>query len=230
MSIADNVRSVEERIAAAAQRAGRAASEVTLVAVTKGMDAASVREAFQAGVRQLGENRLQEAEGKLPALQDIRAATTWHMIGHLQTNKVKSSIQVFDIIQSVDSVRLGEALDKRDDGPVRVFLEVNVSGEASRSGFRPGEVAAALEEMRRCRHLDIRGLMTIAPMVDEPEQARPVFRELRQLGKRLGLSELSMGMTGDFEVAVEEGATMVRVGTAIFGPRPGSRDSSLRSE
>ena len=221
MSIADNLRSVRERIARAAERAGRPSGDVTLVAVTKDVDATSVREAFQAGLNQFGENRLQEAERKLAALADLRPDSTWHMVGHLQSNKVKNSIQVFDIIQSIDSVRLGEALDARAEKSVPVLLEVNVAGEASKYGFRPDELTEAVERLGHCPNLDIRGLMTIAPMDPDPEAARPVFRKLRELARELALRELSMGMTNDFEVAVEEGATMVRIGTAIFGPRPG---------
>ena len=218
-SIADNLRSVRQRIARAAERAGRSPDDVTLVAITKGMSADAVRQAFQAGVRQFGENRLQEAQPKLAALADLRPQSTWHMVGHLQSNKVKASIQVFDIIQSVDSVRLGEALDKRAEGPIPVFLEVNVSGEATKYGFRPGELGEAFRHLDGCRNLQIRGLMTIAPLLPDPEMARPVFRKLRELAQGLGVRELSMGMTNDFEMAVEEGATLVRIGTAIFGPR-----------
>lgn len=216
MAIADNIRAVQQRIARAAERAGRPVLDVTLLAVTKSADAAGIREAFDAGLTQFGESRVQDAQRKLQALADLRGQTTWHMVGHLQRNKVKTSIQVFDIIQSIDSVRLGELLDEKAEGAIPVFLEVNVAREPSKHGFDPEDLPAALEHLSRCRKLEIRGLMTVAPMVPEPQEVRPVFRTLRELAVRSGLRELSMGMSSDFEVAVEEGATLVRIGTAIF--------------
>ena len=219
MSIADNILAVQTRVAAAARRAGRCPEDVTLVAVSKGHPASAVREAYAAGLRHFGENRVQEAEGKLASLRDIRSQVTWHMVGHLQTNKAKAALQLFDIIQSVDSVRLGETLDAKATGPVGVFLEVNVAGEASKGGLPPDQVAETLKALSRCPNLRVGGLMTIAPLVEDPEETRPVFRRLRELARGLGLSGLSMGMTNDFEVAVEEGATIVRIGTALFGPR-----------
>lgn len=219
-SIAENIASVQRRIALAARRSGRRPEHVTLVAITKGADAAAVREAHAAGLRDFGENRLQEAQGKLAALSDIRAATTWHMVGHVQTNKARSCIDLFDIIHSIDSIHLGEALDRRAEAPVAGFLEVNVTKEATKHGFSPEDLPGAFEGLSRLRHLDIRGLMTVAPMARDPETARPIFHELRELANRLGLAGLSMGMTNDFEVAVEEGATLVRIGGAIFGRGP----------
>ena len=220
MSIAENIESVQDRIAAAASRSGRRPEEVTLVAVSKGQDAALVREGFEAGLRIFGENRVQEAQTKMAALEDIRGSLGLHMVGHLQTNKVKTFVQVFDAIQSVDSVHLGEAIDRRAQKGLAVFLEVNVSGEETKSGLEPALVSDACERLRECPHLDIKGLMTMAPEVADPEAARPVFCGLREMATRLGLSGLSMGMTNDFEVAIEEGATVIRVGTAIFGQRP----------
>jgi pyridoxal phosphate enzyme (YggS family) len=216
MPVVENLRAIRERIARAAERVGRSPNEVTLVAVTKSTDAAGIRAAFEAGVTHFGENRLQEAVRKLAELPDLRARTTWHMVGHLQSNKAKSSIQIFDIIQSVDSVRLSEALDRYADHPVSVFLEVNVAGETSKYGFRPEELAEAYRTVSRLPMMTVRGLMTVAPQAPEPESVRPVFRRLRELGRELELPALSMGMTDDFEVAVEEGATVVRIGRALF--------------
>jgi len=216
MSIETNIARVRERIARAAERAGRDPKDITLVAVTKTTDVDGVRRALEAGLRHFGENRVQEAERKLAELGGLRSQMTWHMVGTLQSNKAKDAIQLFDIMQSVDSVRLGERLDRLLDRRMPVFLEVNVAGEAAKHGFGPGEVAEACAALRRCPHLDVRGLMTIAPLATDPEQARPVFRRLRALALGLGLPELSMGMTDDFEVAIEEGATTVRIGRAIF--------------
>jgi pyridoxal phosphate enzyme (YggS family) len=232
MSIEQNIRRVQERMARAAERAGRSPAGVTLVAVTKSTDAAGVRRAFEAGLRCFGENRVQEAERKLAELADLRAQTTWHMVGTLQSNKAQIAARLFDTIQSVDSVRLAERLDRvaprsgaahpgsdRGVPPERrlpVYLEVNVAGEASKHGFTPDDVAAAVEQVRRCANLGLQGLMTIAPLAANPEDARPVFRRLRELAQGLGLAGLSMGMTDDFEVAIEEGATVVRIGRAIF--------------
>ena len=217
MPIAANIRSIEERIARAAVRAGRAPAAVTLVGITKGVAAPSIREAFEAGLRQFGENRVQEAAGKIAFLKDLECA--WHLVGHLQTNKAKEAATLFDVIHSIDSVAVGEALDRRALRPVGTLLQVNVSGEATKGGFAPKDVSAALAALSHLKHLQVRGLMTVAPAAADPEAVRPVFRSLRDLAHNLGLADLSMGMTSDFEVAVEEGATMVRVGTGIFGHR-----------
>ena len=176
-----------------------------------------VHEAFQAGVRHFGENRVQEAEGKLAAAREMRAQMTWHMIGRLQGNKVKAAATLFDMIHSIDSVKLGEALNRRVARQMPVLLEVNVAGELTKRGFAPAEVSEAVRLVAALGNIDVRGLMTVAPATAEPEEARPFFRRLRDLATELGLPELSMGMTGDFEVAVEEGATMVRIGKGIFG-------------
>ena len=220
MSIAQNLARVREQIAAACRRAGRSPDEVTLVGVSKGFPAEAVAEACEAGLQDLGENRVQEAAAKIEALAATGRRPRWHLIGHLQTNKAKTATGLFAIIHSVDSVRLAQALSRRAQEPVPMLLEVNAGQEAGKFGLAPQEVAAALRDIAPLPNMDVRGLMTMAPLTDEPESVRPVFRCLRELRDSLGLRELSMGMTGDFEVAIEEGATMVRVGRAIFGPRP----------
>ncbi|HEU4759289.1 MAG TPA: YggS family pyridoxal phosphate-dependent enzyme [Dehalococcoidia bacterium] len=220
-TIAERVQEVRLRIAGACRRSGRSAGEVTLVAVCKGFPPEAAREAVGAGVLHLAENRVQEAQAKRAALRDLPADVTWHMVGHLQTNKVKTALGLFDIIQSVDSLHLAEEISRRASRPVGVpvFLEVNVAAEASKYGFSPEELLSAREAAARLPNLDVRGLMTVAPFAADPEEARPVFRRLRELAQSLGLRGLSMGMTDDFEVAVEEGATHVRIGRAIFGER-----------
>ena len=207
---------VRERIAAAAERAGRRPDDVLLIAVSKTMDADRVREAIEAGVVALGENRVQEAKAKVAALGH---PVPWHLIGHLQTNKVKDALATFDVIQSIDRLDVARECDKRAGQVLDVLLEVNVANEPQKSGFAPDEVAGALDTIAGLSHLKVRGLMAIPPVVERAEDSRPAFRALRALAERHGLGELSMGMSGDFEVAIEEGATMVRVGTAIFGPR-----------
>jgi pyridoxal phosphate enzyme (YggS family) len=187
------------------------------VAVSKSFPAQAIEEAVAAGIAHIGENRVQEAVAKIPSLRHL--PVTWHMVGHLQTNKAKTALELFDIIQSMDSLRLAEVLSRRAERAVPVLLEVNVAGEASKFGLSPQEVLQTAEAVARLPHLDVRGLMTIAPLVGDPEEVRPVFRELRRLRDALGLPELSMGMTDDFEVAIEEGATLVRIGRAIFGER-----------
>ena len=190
---------------------------MTLIAVSKGFSADAVREAVAAGVTHIGENRVQEAAQKRPALEDL-TGVTWHMIGHLQTNKVNAALGLFDVIHSVDSLRLAEAISNRALSNVPVFLEVNVSQEPTKTGFSMQELPDAFRSARHL-HLDIRGLMTIARLGEDPEDARPVFRDLRAAAHDLGLAGLSMGMTDDYEVAIEEGATHLRIGRAIFGER-----------
>src|SRR5574341_2686598 len=216
-SIDSRITEVRTRIDAACARASRSADEVTLIAVTKGFSADFVREAFHAGIRHFGENRAQEAAEKLPALADLRPEVTWHMIGHLQTNKVKTVLGLFDIIQSVDSFHLAEALSRRAPHSVPVFLEVNVTAEPTKFGLPLEELPKEFDRTYRLPNLEIRGLMTVAPLVADPEEVRPVLRRLREAAGSLGLRHLSMGMTDDFEVAIEEGATHIRVGRAIFG-------------
>lgn len=215
--IAGNIEDVRIRIARAAEKAGRSPEEVTLVAASKGVDVGRIREAINAGVSDFGENRVREAAGKVADLSDLDLK--WHLIGHLQRNKVKTALRIFGIIHGVDSTALAEELNRRAAKRVAVLLEVNVAGEASKSGFSPHEVAETVERIALLPNLEVRGLMTVAPMVEDAEKVRPFFRLLRQLAEATGLRELSMGMSGDFEVAVEEGATMVRIGTAIFGRR-----------
>lgn len=210
---------VRERIAAAAERAGRRPDDVLLIAVSKTVEIERIREAIEAGASALGENRVQEAKAKVAALG---RPVPWHLIGHLQTNKVKDALAIFDVIHSIDRLEVARECERRAAGagrPVDVLLEVNVAHEPQKSGFTSEAVAAALDAIADMAHLKVRGLMAIPPVVERPEDSRPAFRALRALAERHGLGELSMGMSGDFEVAVEEGATMVRVGTAIFGPR-----------
>ncbi len=215
--IAGNLREVERRIAAAAERAGRSPEEVTLVAVTKGLPPEAIRAAVDAGIEHIGENRVQEARPKVEWLSALGLRPTWHMVGHLQRNKAKTAVEVFDIIHSVDSIRLAETLNAVAASTLPVLLQVNVSGEATKGGFSAAELPASVADTVRLPNLAVQGLMTIAPLTSDPEQARPVFRRLRELRDSLGLEYLSMGMTDDFEVAIEEGATMVRIGRAIFG-------------
>ncbi len=225
---AENIARVRERIAAACARAGRRAEDVRLIAISKTFPAECIRQAYEAGLRDFGENRVQEAAAKRPALADLNA--TWHLVGHLQSNKAKLARELFQWIHSVDSLRLGEKLDKAAAPRGRklpVLIEVNLGGEASKTGVEPSVVIALAEALSRLDTLEVRGLMAIPPFLDEPEMVRPYFRRLRELREEIGdrdlpnvsMQELSMGMSHDFEVAVEEGATMVRVGTAIFGPR-----------
>jgi PLP dependent protein len=223
-----NLAAVQRRIADAARRAGRREDAVLLVAVSKTVPAERVRAAISAGVPALGENRVQEAREKIAALGRPRP---WHLIGHLQTNKVRDALECFDLIHSVDRLPLAEALSRRavDAGRrVDVLAQLNVGDEPQKGGFAPTALRPALEAMAGLAGLRLRGLMTIPPFPKDPEDSRPYYREMRKLledarGWGIGgeLTELSMGMSGDFEVGIEEGATIVRVGTAIFGPRGG---------
>ncbi len=219
MDIAANLKDVQGRIAQACERSHRSPGEITLVVVTKEVGVSAIRAAFDCGIRDFGENRVQDAEDKIGQLSDLKPDVTWHMVGHLQSNKARTAVELFDIIHSIDSVRLAEILSRRAEKAFRVLLQVNVSGEATKSGFVVGEIANAVNEIKKLPNLKVMGLMTIAPLVSEPEEVRPVFRKLWELRDSLGLEHLSMGMTDDFEVAVEEGATMLRVGRAIFGER-----------
>jgi hypothetical protein len=226
----ENIERVRTRIAEAAGRVGRDPAEVTLVAVTKTVPARRVRMAWELGLTDFGENRVQEAIEKIPlVIPKEKSAIRWHMIGHLQRNKVRHVIPLFNLVHSVDSVRLAEEIDRRagQAGKVMpILLEVNVAGEASKYGFAPQAVGAAVRQIAPLPHVEIRGLMTVAPIAEDPEVVRPCFRRLRRLRGRLAdefpdldWRHLSMGMTDDFEVAVEEGATLVRIGRAIFGKR-----------
>ena len=219
MDIRANIEQVSERIALACQRVSRSPGEVTMVAVTKTVDPSAITVACELGIKHFGENRIQEAVGKIGQLSWLEPRPTWHMVGHLQTNKAKVAVEIFDIIHSIDSVRLAEVISRRTQRTMPILLEVNVSSEATKSGFSVAELEPALEAISRLPRLEIKGLMTIAPIASEAEQVRPVFRKLRLLRDSFGLEHLSMGMTDDFEVAIEEGATLVRIGRAIFGER-----------
>ena len=223
---------VQARIAEAAGRVSRDPSTVRLICVTKGISVDRIQEAVACGVAEIGENRVQEAQEKHSALGAWLVPGTqlrWHLIGHLQRNKVRLAIELFDVIHSVDSLELIEALGRhaggREGHPIDLLIQVNVSGEASKSGCQPRDAQGLAEAVLRLKGFRLTGLMTMAPLGENPESARVVFRQLRQLRddlhKRMNLllPDLSMGMSQDFEVAVEEGATMVRIGTAIFGER-----------
>ena len=221
--IAANVASVRARIARACERAGRDPSSVTLITVTKTFGPEAVLSAVEAGVTDIGENRVQEA---LPKLEAVRAALgpqssvlVTHLIGHLQTNKVRAALGAFDILHAVDSERLLRAIDATATRPARLMIEVNVSGEATKYGIAPAGLPALLAAAGSLSNVRIEGLMTVAQRVADPEAARPVFRQLAALASDHSLQSLSMGMTEDFEVAIEEGATHIRVGRAIFGER-----------
>jgi pyridoxal phosphate enzyme (YggS family) len=215
----ERLAAVRARIAAACARAGRPVESVRLIGATKTVPAALVAAAYRAGLHEFGENRVQEGIAKRAALAALGYRPVWHFIGRLQTNKAAAAISAFDILHSVDRLRLAEVLSRRAERTVPVLLEVNIGGEASKAGWSPADLRAAFPALRALPNLAIRGLMAIPPLVADPEASRPYFRALRALAQELGLAELSMGMTNDFEVAIEEGATMVRVGRAIFGER-----------
>jgi pyridoxal phosphate enzyme (YggS family) len=228
--IADRVAAVRERIHRAAARAGRSPDDVVLVAVTKTHPPEVVREAFAAGLRDFGENRVQEAEGKVRALADLRTAgVRWHLVGHLQSNKARKAAPLFDLVHSLDDADLGRRLDRigaAEARVVRALVQVDLAGEGTKSGLPEAALLATLEALRGLPSLRIEGLMVLPPFSEDPERTRPYFRRLRALRDQaraqsllLG-SDLSMGMSHDFEVAIEEGATFVRVGTEIFGERP----------
>ncbi|MHB9145198.1 MAG: YggS family pyridoxal phosphate-dependent enzyme [Symbiobacteriia bacterium] len=227
-NMVDNAVAVQQRIRAAALRAGRDPAGVTLIAVTKTVSAAVVSEAIRAGLTHLGENRVQEVRAKRP---EVQGQAVWHLIGHLQTNKAKYAVELFDWIHSLDSLDLAEELGHRAANKglrLPVLVQVNVAGEASKSGLAPAEVRPILRQVARLEGLAVRGLMTIAPLADKPAEVRPVFRGLAQLAAEIEqegiegvrMDQLSMGMSHDFEAAIEEGATMIRIGTALFGRRP----------
>jgi pyridoxal phosphate enzyme (YggS family) len=222
-SVGANLETVRQTIVRSAERVGRDPNEVVLVAVTKTFPVERIREALAVGLRILGENRVQEA---LPKIDEIGPTNVdWHLIGHLQTNKVKFIEGRFRMVQSLDSVGLAEALDRRLQSPLDVLVEVNVAAEPQKTGVLPADLAAVAGAVNGAQHLRLRGLMTVAPMVPDPEAVRPVFRQLRSLrdetSQQLGLAlpVLSMGMTDDYAIAIEEGATMLRLGRALFGPR-----------
>jgi pyridoxal phosphate enzyme (YggS family) len=216
--IKENIAKVRERIEQAANRAGRDPGTVKLITVTKEAEADGIREAIASGAADIGENRVKDAALKQKLLDSH--ILTWHMIGHLQSNKAKEAVRLFALIHSVDSIKLAATIDKEAEknGKVQdILIEVNVSGEGSKFGIQPRALKSFLEETRRLKHVRVLGLMTMAPLADdEPEDMRPYFKKLKELAVSYELKELSMGMTQDFEIAVEEGATMVRVGSAIF--------------
>ncbi len=213
----ERLEQVEERIANAAARAGRARSEITLIAVTKKFSADVIREAYDLGMRRFGENYVQEFEGKHPALADL-ADAEFHLIGHLQSNKARPAAELFQVIQTVDSERLARRVDQFGR-PIEVMIEVKLSEEQAKAGAAPESLDALIGAIRECANLNLTGLMTMPPWSDDPEQTRPYFRRLAELGRRHALPKLSMGMSHDLEAAIEEGATHIRIGTALFGPR-----------
>ena len=226
MSFAENLTALQTRVNNACARVGRDPAAVTLLAVSKGMPPERVQEAVAAGVSLFGENKVQEARAKIPLCP---GRLHWHLIGHLQSNKCREALHWFEMIHSVDSLNLAQEIQKQADKQAKtmpVLLEVNLAGESTKFGFKSDQLLADLSAINACRRLEIQGLMTIAPWTPEPEKVRPIFQQLRQLKEQceeqLGapLPHLSMGMSGDFEIALEEGATLIRIGTALFGARP----------
>ncbi len=229
MSFAENLASIQQRINAACQRVGRDAASVTLLAVSKTHPPEAIREAVECGQLLFGENKIQEAKAKIPLCP---GKARWQFIGHLQSNKVRDAVELFEMIQGVDSLSLAREISKRAEQAAKtmpILLEVNVAGEASKFGYAPDKLLAELNQLNALPRIEIHGLMAIPPFTPLPEKARPYFQKLRELKLQceqiLGapLPHLSMGMSGDFEVAIEEGSTMVRVGTALFGERMSSR-------
>ena len=225
--IRGNILRVKERIARVALRAGRKPDEIKLVAVSKAFGLEHIRAAIAAGITMLGENKVQEAYQKIPL---IEAKVSWHMVGHLQSNKAKQAAQLFDMIQSIDKVSIAEKLNRHLTAlskPMEVLIQVDLAGEETKFGIPEGELEELVQRIGEMENLNLKGLMIMPPFFSHPEDVRPYFRRLRQLLDQLNrkgvvtaeLKELSMGMSHDFEVAIEEGATMVRLGTAIFGPR-----------
>ena len=232
MSLTENLDSIQQRIRAACERAGRDPESVTLLAVTKGQPPEVVNEAGKLGLAFFGENKIQEAKAKIPLCS---GKLRWHFIGHLQTNKCRDAGELFGLIQSVDSLHVAQEISKRAEQAGKtmpILLEVNLAGEASKFGYRPDTLEAELNQINSLPRMEIHGLMTVPPWTSNAENVRPVFRQLRELKERaeqvLGapLPHLSMGMSGDFEVAIEEGATIVRIGTALFGPRKTAKSTA----
>jgi len=224
--IAQNLNAIRKRMEVACTRARRDPSGIALVAVSKGQPPEAVRSAADAGQLIFGENRVQEAKAKIP---QCPGHARWHMIGHLQSNKARDAVPLFEMIESIDSLSLATEVNKwaeKSAKTMRALLEVNVAGESSKFGYNPARLLEEFLEVNSLPKIEIHGLMTVAPWAQDPQKVRPVFRRLRELKEqceqKLGaaLPDLSMGMSGDFEVAIEEGATIVRIGTALFGPRP----------
>jgi|SRR5262245_1595037 len=224
--------SIKDRIAAACARTGRDASEVTFLGVTKTVPPELIKAAIESGLRVVGENRVQEAASKISELKELTSYynVEWHLIGHLQSNKARRAVELFDAVQTVDSLRLAERLDTlagENAKRMPVFIEVNLGNEVSKSGIPPREALSLCEQMLKFANLELRGLMAVPPFLENPQDIRPFFRRLRELhdeARRIGIvgekfKELSMGMSNDFEAAIEEGATLVRIGTALFGER-----------
>jgi pyridoxal phosphate enzyme (YggS family) len=207
------------RIEEACRKGRRDAAGVRLIAVSKNFSSETVRAAFNSGLRDFGENRIQEALAKFAELEDIKRQLTLHFIGHLQSNKAGDALQKVDIIHSIDSLRLAELIDKKAERAVDILLEVNLSGEQTKYGFSRDELGRVVNSISALSNINVLGLMTVAPVCDSAEEVRPLFAEMKRLNSAYGFKELSMGMTDDFEVAVEEGATMIRIGRAIFGER-----------
>jgi len=225
MDLAGRIAAVEQRMEAACARAGRATDSVMLLPVTKDQPPEVIDEAARLGLNLFGESKVQEAKAKIPLCS---ARLRWHMIGHLQTNKCRDAVALFEMIQSVDSLRLAREINKQAEQAAKrvpILLEVNAAGEASKFGYKPEQLLAEVTQISALPRLELRGLMTVPPWSPEPERVRDVFRQVRELKARCeetlsgALPELSMGMSGDFEVAIEEGATLVRLGTVLFGER-----------
>ncbi|HZL42819.1 MAG TPA: YggS family pyridoxal phosphate-dependent enzyme [Verrucomicrobiae bacterium] len=225
MVLETNLGLIRQRIERACIRSGRDPATVTLLPVSKSQSPEKIQEAANLGFRVFGENKVQEAKAKIPLCGD---SLRWHMIGHLQTNKCRDAVHLFEMIQSVDSLAVAQELQKRADQAAKtipVLIEVNIVGEASKFGYRPEALLLDLQQIHALPRLDVQGFMTVPPWAPDPEKVRPLFRQLRELKTRCEqllqspLPSLSMGMSGDFEVAIEEGATIVRIGTALFGPR-----------
>jgi len=232
VSLAENLDSIQQRIRAACDRAGRDAASVTLLGVTKGQPPEAVTEAGRLGLAFFGENKIQEAKAKIPL---CAGRLRWHFIGHLQTNKCRDAVELFEMIESVDSLHVAQEISKRAEQASKtmpILLEVNLAGESSKFGYSPEKLLAELSQINALPRLEIHGFMTVPPYTTNAENVRPVFRRMRELKERaeqaLGapLPHLSMGMSGDFEVAIEEGATIVRVGTALFGPRKSVKNTA----
>lgn len=216
--LADRLEEVENRLAKACQKAGRSRADVLLLAVTKVFPVTAIQEAYALGMREFGENYVQEFEGKYPQVQGL-AGARFHLIGHLQSNKSRKAAELFDCVHTIDSPKLARRIDEAATTAKDVFLEVKLSEEQSKHGCSPEDLPALVDAVKALPKLKLRGLMTMPPWDDDAEKARPYFAQLRRLAEQFGLRELSMGMSNDLEVAIEEGSTLVRVGTALFGSR-----------
>jgi hypothetical protein len=218
-SIAENVAELRRRIAMACRRGNRDLATVKIIAVTKNFSGQAIRDAISCGLTDFGENRVQEASAKMQQLADCRHAFKLHFIGHLQTNKVRDALEAADIIHSVDTLRLAHVIHEKAAGKVPVLIQVNLAGEGTKSGFSEDELDGAISAVCSLSNLELLGMMTVAPQVDDARELSPLFARLNELNRSYNLRELSMGMSDDFEVAIEEGATMLRIGRAIFGER-----------